>query len=852
MKKLISIILFTFTVIAAAHAQSLPDANPEKDIRTSLSNLLPELKQAYTEALESDSLLVDNGSRRQELSEMIRSADDVAIQMYTQSPGFAIDMALALEDVSRVYESFLEQVRLSDKYLTASRSGLRRYSLLRETLQDMSMSHSMDSLMLSDSLLQVLPPPEPLLEEDSEEKALLDSCLFYTDALTALYGRSVLLAMQDSITFSETEQRIRQAYDYAQTNYAEAQKKIFIGDRITISQIIKNWGSYIDGVRNDMRMRFRSEPSSSVPDNTLSGVLHMSRRAILTYAALSLLALFLAFLLAGIIIGVVFNRVRNERVREYKPIFSAILAILLFFIGLLIVNIWGESPYWRIAYRLLSLFSWLTLAIFISLLIRIRGDQARPSRNLYLPTLLLAFMNILLRAMLLPASVVPLIFPPALLLFIVWQCGVNIRYRGKVDRTDLRYMWVSVWVMVAACILSLAGYSMIGVFLLTFWTFELALLHTITTVYYLIKHHYRNRVLKLKARYHGENPSIPLEDRDAFIEVTWFYDFLKMVVLPIAILLSFPISVQLTSHAYQLSLTGADFMRQPFFHRALQNLTLSNVLIITALFFIFRYLIYLLRGLVRLFKLRRVIEKRKSSSVPLKESDVNMSLSYTLISFLGWLVYLIIVFSILGMSTKAITTISTGLAAGVGFALKDLINNFFYGVQLMAGRIRVGDKISCDGIRGVVKRVSYQTTLVEEEDGSLIAFTNTDLFTKQFRNLNSGKNYELLKLPVSVRYGTDIEKARQVILDALKPLMTKDGAGRDIVDPSFPIDVRFDSFGDSSVNLIVALYSTVETHYTFPSRAKEAIYNAFHENGIEIPFNQHDIYIKSTTGLEKK
>ena len=59
------------------------------------------------------------------------------------------------------------------------------------------------------------------------------------------------------------------------------------------------------------------------------------------------------------------------------------------------------------------------------------------------------------------------------------------------------------------------------------------------------------------------------------------------------------------------------------------------------------------------------------------------------------------------------------------------------------------------------------------------------------------------------------------------------------------MDIRLDNFGDSAVNLFVVLYTTVETHYTFPARALEAIYNAFSQNGIEIPFNQHDIYIKS-------
>ena len=177
----------------------------------------------------------------------------------------------------------------------------------------------------------------------------------------------------------------------------------------------------------------------------------------------------------------------------------------------------------------------------------------------------------------------------------------------------------------------------------------------------------------------------------------------------------------------------------------MKSFTLSNILLVIGLFFVFRYLIYLAKGLFRVFKLRNMIEE-KTDTLPLKESDVNLSLANTIFSLLGWALYLLVAFSILDLPKNALTYITTGLAAGVGFALKDLINNFFYGIQLMAGRIRIGDKISCDGVRGVVKRVSYQITQVEDEDGSLIAFTNTDLFTKKFRNLNSGRNYELVKI----------------------------------------------------------------------------------------------------------
>ena len=838
-------ILRYLSVVTASLLLSLTvlSAQTERDRGTTLSNLLPELKQSYAEALGSDSLLVNNGARKEEVTEMIRKADEVAVMTYTRRPGFAIDMALALENVSRVSESLREEARLSDKYLSSSRSGHLRYSLLGETLREMYMPPApADSLMAGDSL-SVLQQP---LEMDPEEKALLDSCLFYTDALTSLYASSVSQALLDSVSFAGTGQRLQQAYDYVQANYAAAQRNIFIGSNITIFQIFRNWDTYIAGVRNDLDQRFRPDSVTDGSQGRTVDIVAMNGKTILAYAAMSLLALILAFLLASIITGLVMRYVRNESVRSFKPIISSILAILLFVVGILLVNNERGDPYWRAAFQLLSVFSWLTLAIFVSLLIRVSGSQARASRNLYIPTLLLAFMNILLRAMFTPASIVPLIFPPGLLIFIVWQSVVNIRHRKEVVRTDLRYMWVSVCVMGAACILSLAGYSMIGVFLLTFWTFELALLHTITTIYFLMKRYNERRVLRSMSRYRAENPFLPLEEKEDFIEVTWIYDLLRMVVLPVTIIMSFPLGVRLTSSAYQLSLTGADFMNYTLFQDGkFKFLTVKNILIILALFFVFRYLIYFVRNMVRLIRLRNAIDKKRPSELPLKRSDVNTSLSDALFSLMGWLIYLVIIFSILNITADALKTILAGLAAGVGFALKDLINNFFYGVQLMAGRIKVGDKISCDGVRGIVKRVSYQTTTIEDEDGSLIAFTNTDLFSKKFRNLNSGKNYELLKMPVSVRYGTDIARARDVILEALKPLMVKDKSGRDIVDPSFPVDVRFDNFGDSSINLIVALYSTVETHYTFPSSALEAIYNAFHENGIEIPFPQRDVYVKT-------
>ena len=267
---------------------------PDDDFRITLTELLPELRKSYQDAQASDSLLLDNTARRQELSGIIRAADEVTVMLYTQQSEFAFDMAFALEKVSAVYASFRDQARLSDKYLIASRSGLRRYTLLGETLRDMYMSHPMDSLLVVDTLLQELTPPAPLQEVEPEEKALLDSCLYYTDALAALYGGSVLLALQDSVAYAETERRLQQAYEYAQDNYAQTQKNIFIGGSVNAVHIIRNWDAFIARVKSDMNARFRPADEAE-DDETLSG------RSIPRYAFLALIVLFLSFLVASIL-----------------------------------------------------------------------------------------------------------------------------------------------------------------------------------------------------------------------------------------------------------------------------------------------------------------------------------------------------------------------------------------------------------------------------------------------------------------------------------------------------------------------------------------------------------------------
>ena len=175
--------------------------------------------------------------------------------------------------------------------------------------------------------------------------------------------------------------------------------------------------------------------------------------------------------------------------------------------------------------------------------------------------------------------------------------------------------------------------------------------------------------------------------------------------------------------------------------------------------------------------------------------------------------------------------------------MKDLLENFFYGISLMTGRVKVGDFIECDGVQGTVESITYQSTQITTLDGSVMAFLNSALFNKNFKNLTRNNNYVLVKIPVGVAYGTDVEKVRTVLIDAVKNECGKTKDGRNLVNPKKEVGVYFNEFGDSSVDLVVAVWMLVDQKILFTAKLKEVIYNALSKNNIEIPFPQRDIHV---------
>jgi small-conductance mechanosensitive channel len=181
--------------------------------------------------------------------------------------------------------------------------------------------------------------------------------------------------------------------------------------------------------------------------------------------------------------------------------------------------------------------------------------------------------------------------------------------------------------------------------------------------------------------------------------------------------------------------------------------------------------------------------------------------------------------------------------------MKDILENFIYGLSLMSGRVRVGDYIECDGILGKVESIGYQSTQIVTLDGSMIAFLNTSLFNKNFKNFTKNHSYEYVKLPIGVAYGVKVDEVRELLETNLNTLNdTTSVTGRPVIQKKQGFKVFFGDFGESSVDLIVAFWVLVEEKINFVYKVKETIYNTLQDNSIEIPFPQRDIYIKQVAG----
>ena len=839
----------------------------EKDLAQTLSVLRYELRSAWLASAERSKRTLERGSRqRAQLVEMMQRSNELSLMLYSQKQDYTFDMTYALNEVSRQYEDFSAQKLPFDDIITRLDIDIDRYDRLVTTLkrlppaQLMAYRDSTGQLVYldrdayrhrRDSLRQVRGEravrramdttgrTRPFML-DSLGQIDRDSCIFYAESLLEACRMQKEQLVRDSTHYSETAALLKSSYDYAQQRYKTVQNRIFIEGQTAYGTLLKNFPRYWQQATRDAQDKYSSR--------TLGDVTSQWRGPMVTaFSVFLLFYMLISAILAVALVAFLTRKVaffKKERFTNHRFETTLITAVVIFALSIMIASWASKQNFFAMASKLMVEFAWMLAAILISLVIRLRGEAIRKGIRLYVPILLLSFIVISLRIAFVPNSLLNIIFPPLLLVFTAAQAWTLFRNKKDLPAWDVAYGWVSLLVLVATSIIALRGFVLLGIQLLIWWIFLLTLLQTITAVYDLLHIYYVRHIKEMKTNYIEAHPNLPNDTDEDLIAVTWPHSFVKSALLPVAIVLSIPFSLFMASSVFDLNEVFNEYYRVPFLEvPGYISLSCYKLVLVLVLFFLFRYLVYAGKALYRLLRIKSLL--KGSAGRLFHENQANFTLAENIIGISLWGIYVIAIFLILKIPGGAIKVIGAGLATGLGFAMKDILNNFFYGVQLMSGRVRVGDFIECDGIRGKVDSINYQSTQIIASDGSVMAFPNATLFNKNFKNLTKNHSYELLSFDVGVKYGVDVDKVRAIIQEALVPLERKDVYGRDIVDPKYGIQVRFKDFGDNSVNLSVYQYITVEEHYTYPARAKELIYNALNENGIEIPFPQRDLYIKA-------
>ena len=208
-----------------------------------------------------------------------------------------------------------------------------------------------------------------------------------------------------------------------------------------------------------------------------------------------------------------------------------------------------------------------------------------------------------------------------------------------------------------------------------------------------------------------------------------------------------------------------------------------------------------------------------------------------------WVIGLLIGLRILNINLTAIAVVAGALGVGIGFGLQNVVANFVCGLVLLVERpIRVNDRITMEGVEGNVRAVNVRSTIIQTNDNISVIVPNSEFINGKVINWSIGDPKVRIHVPVGVAYGSNLETVTRALLGVAAET-------EGILKHPAP-EVRFIEFGDSSLNMELLVW-TVEPakHFLLRSRLNFAIDATFRRVGVEIPFPQRDVHVKSAGGL---
>lgn len=193
----------------------------------------------------------------------------------------------------------------------------------------------------------------------------------------------------------------------------------------------------------------------------------------------------------------------------------------------------------------------------------------------------------------------------------------------------------------------------------------------------------------------------------------------------------------------------------------------------------------------------------------------------------------------MGMGMDRITILLGALGVGLGFGLQNVVNNFVSGLILIFERpVQVGDSVEVSSIAGRITRIGIRSSTIRSFDGADITIPNGSLLSDALTNWTMTDRTRRIDVNVGVAYGTDPEEVMEVLKAALE-------GQEGLLEHPEP-QVLFTGFGDSSLDFVLRAWVADNDQFVrIRSRVALAVNRGLEERGIEIPFPQRDLHVRS-------
>ena len=782
MKKRLYIIILLMVAFVLPSNAVLKEANLDTTLymlRTELTNYHIDLEK-QNQAAKAQQLAVI-----QELISIVKQADQNSIMLYSQRNGYIFDMTYACHEATEQFKKFKSKAVPFRQMIKKNNVEVARFDSLINYL------YGMNTMFLS---------------EEAQVNRNVDLTLAVNIRRQLVEKQKQLQAYVQA--YDRTDRKLQALNDYANRRYEDIQNSIFNNGGDNYLRILRNISMNYKEAKTSVTEKYKPVPGMmSQWDVRIIFILF----GIIIFWGL--ISIFLNLFTIRIVItqlmkhGMFENR--KESFMAKRPCLIMAMTVVTFAVILGIVRMTVTQNFVIMASQLLVEYSWLVGVILVSILLRVDNDKIKNTFRIYSPLMLVGFIVIVFRIILIPNDLVNLIFPPVLLLCALWQWNVIGRKHNQVLRTDKTYAFISLAVFGASTIFAWTGFTLLAVQLIIWWTMQLTCVLTITCCEGWLSVYAKRKKLADKA-----------------ITDKWLYRFIYKVLLPISGVLSFIISIYWAADVFNMSDTTWEIFNKDYIKTSNFTASLFSISVVACLYFLFNYI-----NITSVDFMRHHFEKADPASAASK-----IVMFKNVMQVIIWGIWLMIALNVFQVGKSWLLAIFAGLSTGLGFASKDILENIYYGISLMMGRVKVGDYIICDGTRGKVSSISYTSTMLEATDGSVIAFQNSQLFSKNYKNMTKNHGYELDILEVGIAYGSNVKEVKQILIDALMKL--------DCIYQDKGVKVLLKSFDDSCITLRIVVWVNVLTQAIDDATIMECIYDTLNDHNIEIPFPQREITIK--------